>query len=536
VLGPRRRILLLAVAIAACAALATWMVNPGSDDDGQNAGATATAATPGPAQAPVRTPGDGTLRWLGGAAGCLKGSGGQPWIPCQGTVRGQFDISSMAISPDGGFAYGVSLNSGYRPNPAGKRIAAIRGGTIVAFSRNPDTGALTQLKGADGCIRDLRAPVNKVTAPCSRKGRALAGAKTITLSPDGRFAYVAALNNAAISAFKRNPRTGALHQLPGADACIGGKVGARSDCPRPARALQGVRWVTVSPDGRNVYASSPAGDAVAVFARDGRTGGLHQLPGTDACVEDTLARVRSGCARGPGVNYPRSITVSPDGRNAYVASDSADSAYPNDPADGDAVSAFARDPATGALRQLPGKAACVKDERARSTTACPTLAKGLLQPFSVAVSPDGRFVYVGSDYGKLGAIATFRRGPGGELVQLPGASGCIVRIRGCKRAKGIKGVDSVTITPDGTRLYATGFFGQTVAVFKRNRGTGVLSQVRGRGACVRDVAAKEPCSRAVRGLLGPRNVVLSPDGTSAYVPATVSGTIAVFRVGRAPRR
>ena len=90
----------------------------------------------------------------------------------------------------------------------------------------------------------------------------------------------------------------------------------------------------------------------------------------------------------------------------------------------------------------------MKDRRARSTTACQTLARGLIQPFSVAVSPDGRFVYVGSDYGRSGAIASFRRGASGELTPLAGASGCFAPVRGCRRAKGIKGVR------------AAGFFGQ----------------------------------------------------------------------------
>ena len=168
-----------------------------------------------------------------------------------------------------------------------------------------------------------------------------------------------------------------MRQLPGADACIGGiPQGGARDCRRAAKGIRGIRWVTVSPDGRNVYAAAPAGDSIAAFSRNPRTGGLRQLPGADACIEDKLARVQSGCSQGVGLNYPRTITISPDGGSAYVASDSADSVYQGDAANGDAVSAFSRDPRTGALRQLPGKAACIKNTLSRPTTACQTIWPG----------------------------------------------------------------------------------------------------------------------------------------------------------------
>ena len=42
----------------------------------------------------------------------------------------------------------------------------------------------------------------------------------MSFSPDGLFAYVAANNSDAVSAFARNPATGALTQLAGTLACI----------------------------------------------------------------------------------------------------------------------------------------------------------------------------------------------------------------------------------------------------------------------------------------------------------------------------
>jgi DNA-binding beta-propeller fold protein YncE len=97
----------------------------------------------------------------------------------------------------------------------------------------------------------------------------------------------------------------------------------------------------VSPDGRNVYVASFGSNAVAVFARDKKTGVLAQLAGTDACVsrvfgancvdgealEDAsdVAVSADGsagaCADGEGLlEFGGRVAVSPDGRNVYVAS------------------------------------------------------------------------------------------------------------------------------------------------------------------------------------------------------------------------
>jgi 6-phosphogluconolactonase (cycloisomerase 2 family) len=465
---------------------------------------------------------------LPGADGCLKGSVGKSWIRCPRKVLGQWDVSSVAISPDGRFAYGVSL---YSSQTSGSDESGAPGGTIVAFSRDNRTGVLTQLPGDAACIKDKDSAVNGVTRPCAQSARGLTGAKTIVLSPDGRFAYVAALNNDAIAAFRRDPANGRLSQLPGDAACVQDvKVEVR-ECPRTARGLHGIRWITVSPDGKSLYASAPANDAIAAFARDPRTGALRQLPGEDACIEDRLARLSGSCPRtGVGLNYPRTITVSPDGRNVYVASDTADSTFPGDAADGDAVAAFRRDPGSGALTQLPGDDACIKDYTARRSTACGTVGKGLLDAFGVTVSPDGRNVYVGSNVNKRGAVAAFQRdASSGALSQLPGAAACLGS-RDCTPVRGMAGVDAVTISADGEHAYVAAYFGPTLLVLDRDKQSGELRQVPGQGACIRDPSSPEDCPVTANGLKGPRNVSLSPDGRFAYVPSSVSGTIDVFAV------
>jgi DNA-binding beta-propeller fold protein YncE len=166
---------------------------------------------------------------------------------------------------------------------------------------------------------------------------------------------------------------------------------------------------TISPDGRTLYAVStrpavmrtPTSYTLSVFRRSPQTGALTQLPGRSGCLNN---RGDSGCATAKGLLTPNAVTVSPDGRNVYTSS-----AYDL------AVSAFSRSTRTGALTQLAGTAGCLTG--APSTLlyhpeGCAKARMGSAR--SVAVSPDGRNVYVGSDasYGTSGGggqIGSFAR-------------------------------------------------------------------------------------------------------------------------------
>ena len=477
------------------------------------------------APAAVADSGRGSLTRLPGELGCFKGDGTRLWMPCTSLVHGQFDASSIALTPNGRFAYVVSPYSGRVLNAAGDPVE-VPGGTIAAFSRHPATGALTQLGGSGACIKDRDAPANGVTNPCQVRALGLAGAKTITVSPDGKHAYVASLNNGAIAAFAINAATGILTQLPGADACVQDLGFPREECPRKAVGMAGIRWVTVSPDGRSVYAAAPSSDGIVGFTRNTATGGLTPRQ----CIRDRLTRAKACPTTGVGLNYPRTIAVSPDGKSVYVASDSADTVHQGDSANGDAVSAFRRDPSTGMLTQLPGAAACIRDVRGRPNTGCTTVGRGLLDAFHVTVSPDGKNVYVGSQASRAGAVAVFsRNSASGALTQLSGASGCLGNGLDCTPARGIGGVDAITISPDGANAYATGFFSLSMALFARDPISGRLTQLAGQ-SCIEDPAssARADCPVVGDGLNGPRTATVSPDGRSVYLPASTGGTITTF--------
>ena len=94
-------------------------------------------------------------------------------------------------------------------------------------------------------------------------------ATSITVSPNGAHAYATTADSDGVFVFARDATTGDLTFLScvnetGAGGCTDGK------------ALTGARSVVVSPNGAHVYVSSGDSDAVAVFTRNSSTGALTQ--------------------------------------------------------------------------------------------------------------------------------------------------------------------------------------------------------------------------------------------------------------------
>jgi 6-phosphogluconolactonase (cycloisomerase 2 family) len=344
----------------------------------------------------ARDPNSGALAQLPGSAGCLVGDVRDPDglddddnEGCR-LVRG-LNGDAPAMSPDDRQLYIAS--------------AFYDSDSIVTLSRSAADGALTQPPGPAGCASQsgLR--------QC-RRGRGINNAAAVAVAPDGASVYVVSRDGSGtVARFARDGADGALRQPPDPRGCHSVALPI-AFCAR-GRALQGGEDAVVSPDGRNLYvAGSDRG--IASFARDRVTGALVQLPGRHGCVS---RQTSTACepARGIVPSYEPRLATSLNGRTLYATSDLGRTG---------AIAVLRRDPSTGRLRELRGRAGCLEGNRlvhighgetriAKGNRAQCSPLRGLGSVGAIALSPDGRHAYaLGYDEDNGDAIATLAiRGP-----------------------------------------------------------------------------------------------------------------------------
>ena len=303
---------------------------------------------------------------------------------------------------------------------------------------------------------------------------------------------------------------GPLVQLGGLGGCVS-EDGTGGNCV-DGTGLSGAGWVAVSRDGLHVYVASSESSTVTTFARNATTGGLTQLGGTAGCIAEVGDGVT--CADGKGLDQAISVVVSPDGNHVYVASRV------------NAVAAFSRNPTTGVLTQLAGAAGCIAEVGDGVNCAD---GKGLAGPRAVAVSPDGKNVYVGSRDASSVAVFT-RNSTTGALTQLGGVAGCVSETGTggtCTDGKALLGARGVTVSADGLHVYVASQNDNAVAAFTRNTTTGALTQLGGAAGCVAETGDGVTCTDG-RGLVNPIHVAVSPDGKHVYGVSRDSHSVTVF--------
>nr|WP_322678445.1 beta-propeller fold lactonase family protein [Nostoc sp. DedQUE03]MDZ7973741.1 beta-propeller fold lactonase family protein [Nostoc sp. DedQUE03] len=170
----------------------------------------------------------------------------------------------------------------------------------------------------------------------------------MTVSPDGKYLYVAGYDDSAIAVFERDTTTGQLSF-----------VEVQKDNTNGVDGLASAASVTVSPDGKYLYAAGYNDSEVAVFKRDTTTGQL-------SFVEVQ----KDGISSVDGLGGVYSITVSPDGKYLYAAG------YQDS-----AVAVFERNQQTGRLSFVEVQ----KDDTDG--------VDGLGGALSVTLSPDGKYFY-----------------------------------------------------------------------------------------------------------------------------------------------
>lgn len=369
-------------------------------------------------------------------------------------------------------------------------------------------GTLVQLPGSRGCLVDR----SKRVAGCGT-ARALVGpgpfmgSRAIAISPDAKNVYVASSGSDAIAIFRRNPRTGYLIQPKGAAGCVAAR--GASGCAR-AIGLDGPNSVAVSANGRVVYATSRNSNSITSFRRNTETGSLRQLPPKAAgCIS---ALPIPGCSPGRALLGADVVALSPDGRNVYAGAFF-----------GNAVAVFTVAEKSGVLTQSAGTAGCIAE--AAKEGCAPGIALGAVE--GLAVSRTGSNVYAASALSN--ALAVLSRNPEtGALTQATEGSGCIVEnpLAGCSNGVELSGANAVATSPGSEVVYATSLFSNSVTAFAPTTTALGLVQKEGTAGCV--VWLRAVGCGFGRAMRAPEGLAVSPDGTSVYTAAFLTGAIDVF--------
>lgn len=160
-------------------------------------------------------------------------------------VDGITKASSLSISPDGSHLY-----------VSGQGISGITpvASSIAIFAINQTTGALTYL--------------NKVTQGVGGV-TSINGARSLAVSPDGRYVYCSAIISNTVTAFARDPATGLLTIDAVATNGVAGVNG-----------LSAASGMSTDPLNRHLYVAGQNSQAVAVFALPTPAVGLSLLQAT----------------------------------------------------------------------------------------------------------------------------------------------------------------------------------------------------------------------------------------------------------------
>ena len=305
---------------------------------------------------------------------------------------------------------------------------------VATFSRSPSTGALTFVDYV-----------------------ATNGSSGACMSPNNQYLYLVTGYDDSVLAYSRDPGTGALTYL---DEYVDGNGSIDG--------LELAVAITMSPDGKNIYAAGSAEDGVAVFSRDPSTG-----------ILTFLEAHFDGVSGVDGINNPRGIAVSPDGADVYVAG------Y-----DDDAVAVFTRDPTTGALTW-----------QSMVTEGVDGVA-GLSSVYTLTTDPAGKHVIAGGS-----AIAVFER---------DSSTGALTYVENHTLAFS-RGIE---VDYSGTLVFVTSTTGNSLSVFDRDPATGALTLS----------SSATNGIDGVGGMSFPTPVVLDPESATVYVGCE-NDTLAVFAVG-----
>lgn len=466
-----------------------------------------------------------------------------PTANAAGTNTGVSILGNPVVSPDGRNVYAIGFNS------------------VVTYTRNATSGALTFA----GCLtgdsdRTACTPIS--TAASDGKNSGLDSPTDLAVAPDGKQVYVISGRDDAIATFNRNQATGALSFAQ----CITGNSGVSACTPTGTKTVNGTNSGLDSP---SAVAVAPQNDFVAmvtafdhslVFFTRGTDGTLTPLDcgtaetatgpaGSGACGPIDGAARMTEFGNGTGFHVPLDLAYSPDGLSIYVAANG-----------DDAVTTFSR-PSTSAAfawQQCysgntsvgPGSAHPCNTENAGA--AADGTNSALDGANAITVSGDGLDVLVTA--ASSHAVTTLSRGAAfphtlafttcvtstpAVVSQTPLCTATPVTgvFGGLRNLVGIAvGSDNTSVlTASGGSLFGAG--ADSLTTLTRNPASGTIAFTRClAGTTLAGPAAGGPCALigsaqpggANSGQSGAGGVAISPDNRHAYMTAFADQAISWF--------
>jgi DNA-binding beta-propeller fold protein YncE len=254
--------------------------------------------------------------------------------------------------------------------------------------------------------------------------------------------------------------------------------------------LEGGRDVAVSPNGKFVYVAD-GDDSVQWFSRSGANGSVAYKGCVDSGTEAGCSHLAQNV-----LLLPRALTLSPDGSNLYVVSETSD-----------AIVRFTVG-SDGALTF----ASCAEDD-GLPDWGCAAEVPFLDLPLRVVVAPDGKSVYSSSGSTEQVALNHFSTSlsPVGCYAEVVGSSGCT-------QLEPLQAPNGLAVSPDGKHLYVTSVGRDAIGWFSRNAETGALSFA----GCLDDgediTEFTEGCGEdPVANYNFLNHITFSPNGSHAYV-------------------
>ncbi len=368
--------------------------------------------------------------------------------------------------------------TGLAVGPDGKSVfvAAATANALAVFRRETTPGSdFNRLTYVDGEVDGQDDPSDPGTT-----ADGLEGASAVAVTPDGSTVYVAGTGEDAIAAFHYDETSGTVHfievERQGADDP--GDDGGAVD------GVEGPVALAVSPDGKNLYVAGGSGDAIAVFDIAGGTGRL-----------SFRQKLSSADIGGSGLVQPRGVAVSPDGAWVVVTGSGDDTVVLLERNGSDGTVSLA-DLETDGVDDPGDPGGPVQD---------------MHEPWSVAFSPDGKQVYVGT-HGDDSIVVFDLDADDSELSfsqSVPaGAPGEVLW---------------VAVSADGEHVLAATGSGNAIAIHRRNTETGTLT--------LQDtITDGDPLTGGgvVDGLAGASSAAFTPDGLAVLVAGPGDGGIGVF--------